>query len=60
MKVYECPTCNLAWYEDQVYKAFDGKAFCTQDGSPLRDISKTKRAKRLLGVKANNRKKEEE
>lgn len=53
MKVYRCYVCKLAWFEDQVVNAFDGKAFCRQDGSPLRDISKTKKAQRL--IEARNR-----
>lgn len=56
MKVYECPTCHLKWFEDQVFKAFDGKVFCIQDGSPLRDISETKKAQRLLETRKQEKK----
>lgn len=51
MRVYRCLICKLAWFEDQVIKSSDGKAFCRQDGSRLRDITKSNKAQRLLRIR---------
>lgn len=48
MKVYRCSLCGLAWFGDQVKKKKRRAVLCPQDGTKLRDITKTKRAKRLL------------
>lgn len=45
MKIFRCPICNLLMKEDQLK---NGR--CFQDGAKVRDVTKTKRAQRLITI----------